>query len=104
MTNNKKPDARITHGTADPADVQSRLAVLIDADNASAAIIDGLFAEIAKYGVASVKRIYNAAARYGHSVHNNFKPSMLWDTNENRSDRRAKRSSRAPSQSVISGP
>ncbi|PUA17459.1 Maebl [Glaciimonas sp. PCH181] len=35
-----------------------RLAVLIDADNASAAIVDGLLAEVAKYGVASVKRIY----------------------------------------------
>ena len=35
-----------------------RLAVLIDADNASAAIADGLLAEVAKYGVASVKRIY----------------------------------------------
>ena len=33
-------------------------AVLIDADNASAAIVEGLFEEIAKYGVASVKRIY----------------------------------------------
>lgn len=58
LTNNKKPAARITQGTAEPADVQSRLAVLIDADNAPAAIIDGLFAEVAKYGVASVKRIY----------------------------------------------
>ncbi|MGC3962763.1 MAG: NYN domain-containing protein [Rhodocyclaceae bacterium] len=37
---------------------QARLAVLIDADNASAAIIEGLIAEIANYGVASVKRIY----------------------------------------------
>lgn len=37
---------------------QQNLAVLIDADNASPAIIDGLLAEIAKYGVASVKRIY----------------------------------------------
>ena len=35
-----------------------RLAVLIDADNASAAIVDGLLSEVAKYGVASVKRIY----------------------------------------------
>lgn len=34
------------------------LAVLIDADNAPAAIVEGLFEEIAKYGVASVKRIY----------------------------------------------
>jgi len=37
---------------------QKRLAVLIDADNAPAAIVEGLFEEIAKYGVASVKRIY----------------------------------------------
>lgn len=37
---------------------QKHLAVLIDADNASAAIVEGLFEEIAKYGVASVKRIY----------------------------------------------
>lgn len=58
MSNNKKPTARIAQGTGEPADVQSHLAVLIDADNAPAAIIDGLFAEIAKYGVASVKRIY----------------------------------------------
>jgi len=35
-----------------------RLAVLIDADNASAAIVDGLLSEVAKYGVASVKRVY----------------------------------------------
>jgi len=37
---------------------QPMLAVLIDADNAQPAIIEGLLAEIAKYGVASVKRIY----------------------------------------------
>uniref|UniRef100_Q3ATT6 HTH OST-type domain-containing protein n=1 Tax=Chlorobium chlorochromatii (strain CaD3) TaxID=340177 RepID=Q3ATT6_CHLCH len=35
-----------------------RLAVLIDADNTQANIIDGLLAEVAKYGTASVKRIY----------------------------------------------
>ncbi len=35
-----------------------RLAVLIDADNASARIVDGLFDEIAKIGEASVRRIY----------------------------------------------
>ncbi len=35
-----------------------RLAVLIDADNAQSSIVDGLLAEIANYGVASVKRIY----------------------------------------------
>lgn len=34
------------------------LAVLIDADNARPKIVDGLLAEIAKYGTANVKRIY----------------------------------------------
>src|SRR5471032_3233488 len=47
--------AMATHTTNN---TQKRLAVLIDADNAPAAIVDGLFEEIAKYGVASVKRIY----------------------------------------------
>lgn len=37
---------------------QNRLAVLIDADNAQPSITDGLLSEVAKYGVASVKRIY----------------------------------------------
>ena len=37
---------------------QKFLAVLIDADNAPAAIVEALFEEIAKYGVASVRRIY----------------------------------------------
>jgi len=41
-----------------PANQQKRLAVLIDADNAQAAIAGGLFEEIAKYGIASVKRMY----------------------------------------------
>jgi uncharacterized LabA/DUF88 family protein len=36
----------------------AKLAVLIDADNARPAIIDGLLAEIAKYGTAHVKRAY----------------------------------------------
>jgi hypothetical protein len=35
-----------------------RLAVLIDADNASAAVIKELLEEVAKYGVATVKRSY----------------------------------------------
>ena len=35
-----------------------RLAVLIDADNTSFKIVDGLFEEIAKIGEASVRRIY----------------------------------------------
>lgn len=36
----------------------NRLAVLIDADNAQAAVIEGLLAEIARFGEATVKRIY----------------------------------------------
>ena len=40
------------------ADRTPRLAVLIDADNASSRIADGLFEEIAKIGEASVRRIY----------------------------------------------
>lgn len=39
-------------------DKQDNLAVLIDADNIPPSIIDDLLAEIAKYGIASVKRIY----------------------------------------------
>lgn len=42
-----------------PTELRSpRLAVLIDADNTSAKIVDGLFEEIAKIGEASVRRIY----------------------------------------------
>src|SRR6201990_3691953 len=42
-----------------PSETRSpRLAVLIDADNASAKIADGLFEEIAKIGEASVRRLY----------------------------------------------
>ena len=37
---------------------QAKLAVLIDADNTKPAIIEGLLSEVAKYGIASVKRIY----------------------------------------------
>lgn len=44
MTENKPP--------------QTMLAVLIDADNAQPSITEGLLSEVAKYGVASVKRIY----------------------------------------------
>ena len=45
-------------GRNDTEGEQGRLAVLIDADNAHAAIIEALLAEIARFGVASVKRIY----------------------------------------------
>lgn len=51
--------ASISWGNAMPSELRSpRLAVLIDADNASAKIADGLFEEIAKIGEASVRRIY----------------------------------------------
>ena len=36
----------------------ARLAVLIDADNAQASVVEGLLAEVAKYGTAHVKRAY----------------------------------------------
>ena len=40
------------------ATTSTTLAVLIDADNAQPAVVDGLLAEIAKYGTATVKRAY----------------------------------------------
>ena len=40
------------------ASTSPTLAVLIDADNAQPSVIEGLLAEVAKFGVASVKRIY----------------------------------------------
>ena len=43
---------------ADIKEHGAALAVLIDADNANPAIVEGLLAEIAKLGFASVKRIY----------------------------------------------
>ncbi|MDR2158986.1 MAG: NYN domain-containing protein [Treponema sp.] len=45
-------------GTPSGETSQAKLAVLIDADNTQPAIIEGLLDEVAKYGVASVKRIY----------------------------------------------
>jgi hypothetical protein len=46
-------------GSVVPSEFRSlRLAVLIDADNIPAHIVDGLFEEIAKIGEASVRRIY----------------------------------------------
>ncbi|MGQ0799278.1 MAG: NYN domain-containing protein [Pseudomarimonas sp.] len=43
---------------SDQDDDQRRLAVLIDADNAQSSAINGLLEEVARYGVASVRRIY----------------------------------------------
>ncbi len=48
--------------------------MLIDADNAQASIIEGLLAEIARYGVASVKRIYGD---WTSSHANSWKNSLL---------------------------
>ncbi len=42
----------------EPEEPTLRLAVLIDADNARAAVIEALLAEIARFGEATVKRIY----------------------------------------------
>ena len=47
-----------TTSKSESDDGQRRLAVLIDADNAQPSVIEGLLAEVAKFGVASVKRIY----------------------------------------------
>ena len=46
----------MTDSDLDPS--AQRLAVLIDADNAPANMAQALFVEIARYGMASVKRIY----------------------------------------------
>jgi len=46
-------------------DHTKRLAVLIDADNASAKIIEPLLREVAKYGDANVRRIYGDWTRPG---------------------------------------
>jgi len=47
-----------THESPQSEISQAKLAVLIDADNTKPAIIEGLLNEVAKYGTASVKRIY----------------------------------------------
>jgi hypothetical protein len=53
---------------------QRRLAVLIDADNAQPSVIEGLLAEVAKFGVASVKRIYGD---WTSSSHSQWKKALL---------------------------
>jgi len=53
---------------------QRRLAVLIDADNAQPSVIDGLLAEIAKFGVAGVKRIYGD---WTSTKHTQWKVTLL---------------------------
>jgi Uncharacterized conserved protein len=51
-----------------------RLAVLIDADNAQPAVIEGLLAEVAKLGVASSKRIYGD---WTSTAHAQWKKALL---------------------------
>ncbi len=48
----------MANGDFKPMDTERPLAVLIDADNANPNVVDGLLSEVAKLGVASVKRIY----------------------------------------------
>lgn len=50
--NHSKPAHRLE------AETNLKLAVLIDADNAQASVIEGLLAEVSLYGEATVKRIY----------------------------------------------
>ena len=49
---------RRSPSTSDADEAPLRLAVLIDADNAQAAVIEALLAEVARYGEATVRRIY----------------------------------------------
>jgi hypothetical protein len=51
-----------------------RLAVLIDAENAQASVLDELLAEIAKLGTASVKRIYGD---FTHPTLSGWRPRLL---------------------------
>ncbi|PKM05855.1 MAG: hypothetical protein CVV14_14710 [Gammaproteobacteria bacterium HGW-Gammaproteobacteria-4] len=55
MTSASKTNGNLSRSVDDE---QRHLAVLIDADNAQPSVIEGLLAEVAKFGVASVKRIY----------------------------------------------
>jgi uncharacterized LabA/DUF88 family protein len=53
------PFAQLHSSESHSAEIsQAKLAVLSDADNTKPAIIEGLLNEVAKYGIASVKRIY----------------------------------------------
>jgi uncharacterized LabA/DUF88 family protein len=53
---------------------QRRLAVLIDADNAQPSVVERLLAEVAKFGDASVKRIYGD---WTSTNHTQWKLSLL---------------------------
>ncbi len=52
------PAQRTTESSPSDQRREAKLAVLIDADNAQPNVADALVAEIATYGVASVKRVY----------------------------------------------
>jgi uncharacterized LabA/DUF88 family protein len=43
---------------ADEAPASARLAILIDADNAQPAAVEGVLAEVARYGIAFIRRAY----------------------------------------------
>ncbi len=58
----------------DSGSPQPRLAVLIDADNAQPSIVEELMAEIARFGAASVKRIYGD---WTSPQHGQWKKSLL---------------------------
>jgi hypothetical protein len=60
--------------TVPSRDDQQRLAVLIDADNAQPSVIEGLLAEVARFGVAGVKRIYGD---WTSTKHSQWKVSLL---------------------------
>jgi len=55
---NKSVSTKVSAKMELPEEHQLRLAVLIDADNAQPSIIEGLLAEVARFGTASVRRIY----------------------------------------------
>jgi hypothetical protein len=60
-------------------EITDKLAVLIDADNAQPSIVDSLLAEIAHYGVASVKRIYGDWTSPGRKAGKKFCYSTLFN-------------------------
>ena len=64
MATRSKPSLLEPAASAAAEESQQLLAVLIDADNAQASTIDGLLAEIAKFGIASVKRAYGDWSRF----------------------------------------
>ena len=49
-------------GTTMATNTNQKLAVLIDADNAQASVIQELLAEVSRYGTATIKRAYGDCA------------------------------------------